>query len=116
MITSLHASSSNGPAVRIGDVERQEAVSSLADHLAAGRLTLSEYDERIQLAYAARTRADLAPLFGDLPVAVPSRQRRGHHHPHSLGQATARRGRPSPAILLIAFLLLAGSVGLHLPR
>lgn len=38
-----------------------------------GRLTLDEFSERLELAYAARTRGDLDPLLRDLPVgAVPA--------------------------------------------
>ena len=53
--------------VRIGDAERDRAVSSLGDHFAAGRLTRDELDERVDLAMAARFDHDLGPLFADLP-------------------------------------------------
>jgi hypothetical protein len=55
-----------GP-VRIGDVERDSAVSALGDHFAAGRLTREEFDERIDKAMQARFQSDLQPLFADLP-------------------------------------------------
>jgi len=64
VITELQASS-----IRVGDAERQEVVAALGEHVAAGRLDLGEYDERVVAAYAARTRADLAPLLADLPAA-----------------------------------------------
>jgi Domain of unknown function (DUF1707) len=35
-----------------------------------GRLTLDEFSERLELAYAARTRGDLDPLLRDLPAAA----------------------------------------------
>jgi hypothetical protein len=53
--------------LRIGDAEREAAVSVLGDHYAAGRITHEEFDQRSSLAYAARTNADLWPLFRDLP-------------------------------------------------
>jgi hypothetical protein len=61
--------------VRIGDAERDRAVSSLGDHFAAGRLTREEFDTRADQAMAARFDADLQPLFADLPRTqpVPSR-------------------------------------------
>jgi hypothetical protein len=55
-----------GP-VRIGDAERDSAVSTLGDHFAAGRLTREEFDERIEKAMQARFQSDLQPLFADLP-------------------------------------------------
>ena len=55
------------PEVRIGDAEREAAVSALGEHYAAGRLTKEEYDERAEQAFAARTSSQLFPLFVDLP-------------------------------------------------
>lgn len=56
-----------GPELRIGDAEREAAVTALGEHFAAGRLTKEEYDERAGLAWAARTASALWPLFADLP-------------------------------------------------
>ena len=53
--------------VRIGDAERDRAVSSLGDHFAAGRLTREEFDTRVDQAMVARFDNDLRPLFVDLP-------------------------------------------------
>lgn len=53
--------------LRIGDAERDQAVSALAEHFAAGRLNRDEYDDRAELALQARFRDDLARLFIDLP-------------------------------------------------
>jgi hypothetical protein len=53
--------------VRIGTAEREAAVAALAEHLAAGRLDAGEYENRMTRAAAARSRADLRPLFADLP-------------------------------------------------
>ena len=39
-------SSRPGPELRIGDAEREAAVTALGEHYAAGRLTKDEYDER----------------------------------------------------------------------
>ena len=38
----------------ISDADRERAVSSLRDHLVAGRLTLEEFSERVEAAYSAR--------------------------------------------------------------
>lgn len=58
--------------VRIGDAERDRAISVLSDHFAAGRLTHEELDERVDRAMQARFDADLRPLFADLPRQEPS--------------------------------------------
>jgi Flp pilus assembly protein TadB len=54
-------------ALRIGDAERETAISSLASHFAEGRLTQVEHAERTELALNARTGRDLDVLFADLP-------------------------------------------------
>jgi hypothetical protein len=61
------------PEMRIGDAEREAAVTALGEHYAAGRLTKEEYDERAAKAYTARTSSDLRPLFFDLPGLQTSR-------------------------------------------
>lgn len=74
----------NGPELRIGDDDRESAVTALGDHYAAGRLTREEYDERAERAWAARTASQLRPLFADLPGP----------------QAPARAVQPGPARLV----------------
>jgi hypothetical protein len=59
------------PPQRIGDVERDRAVDLLREHMAAGRLTTEEFDERLGAALTARTSLDLDPLFTDLPGPRP---------------------------------------------
>jgi len=53
--------------VRASDAERDEVAAVLSEALAQGRLTSTELAERIDAAYAAKTRAELAPLTADLP-------------------------------------------------
>jgi len=43
-------------------------IDQLADHHAAGRLTLAEFEDRMAAAQTARTGADLAVLTADLPA------------------------------------------------
>jgi hypothetical protein len=57
--------------VRIGTSEREEAVRALAEHMTAGRLDVTEYDQRCAIAAAAKTRAELAVVFEDLPGPNP---------------------------------------------
>ena len=56
------------PDMRAGDADRERLVEQLREHHAAGRLTLDEFDERMQKAYAAKTYGELRTLTRDLPV------------------------------------------------
>lgn len=53
--------------LRISDADRHQVVEVLRDAVASGRLTMAEFDERAEAAFAARTYADLEPITGDLP-------------------------------------------------
>ena len=76
--------------VRIGDAERDRAISVLSDHFAAGRLTREELDERVDRAMQARFDADLRPLFADLPrPQPPAPVRQAHAYPSGLALAFA---------------------------
>lgn len=94
--------------VRIGDAERERAQSTLNDHYAAGRLDHDEYTERLDRIWAARTRADLAVVFDDLPGPTPRSS-----YPYSTPAArrpttVARARRPRvPAPLLVVLVVLA---------
>ena len=52
---------------RASDAEREAVVARLRNAAGEGRLTVDELDERIDAAYAAKTRAELEPLTADLP-------------------------------------------------
>jgi Domain of unknown function (DUF1707)/Cell wall-active antibiotics response 4TMS YvqF len=59
--------------VRASDAERDAVVARINQAVGEGRLTLDEFSERLELAYAARTRGDLDPLLRDLPAGgVPA--------------------------------------------
>lgn len=69
----------SGDLVRASDDDRDRAVLSLREHLAAGRLTLEEFTERMSTALAATTTADLDAPLRELPqatsAATPRRRR-----------------------------------------
>lgn len=71
---------------RASDADRDRTVTALQDHLAAGRLTIQEFDERLDQAYAAKTLGELDALMTDLPQADLER----------LPQASLRRTAASP--------------------
>jgi hypothetical protein len=54
--------------MRVSDRERERIIELLGTATSEGRLTLDEYEERVTLAHAARTRGELARLTDDLPV------------------------------------------------
>jgi hypothetical protein len=66
-LTTPRPVTSRDPAFRASDAERDEVVTRLREHAAAGRLDLDELEQRISAAYAARTHGDLATLERDLP-------------------------------------------------
>jgi hypothetical protein len=53
--------------LRAADVDRQQVVDHLKFALDEGRLSLAEYDDRIRVAYGARTYAELLVVVEDLP-------------------------------------------------
>ncbi|SDP03513.1 protein of unknown function [Nakamurella panacisegetis] len=72
-MTNSHLTPPGGDpaAVRVGDAERNAAVTALGEHMATGRLDLDEYGTRSAVANTARTVGDLQALFTDLPAPHP---------------------------------------------
>ena len=65
-----------GDSMRIGDSERDEAVSMLQEHHAEGRLSTEEFDERMGKALEARTGSDLPRTPLHLPAVHRRRTRK----------------------------------------
>jgi hypothetical protein len=57
--------------LRAADVDRQFVAERLKSALDEGRLSLSEYDERLRDAYASKTYGDLDKVLADLPGFTP---------------------------------------------
>ncbi len=55
------------PSLRIGDRERDAVAAELQEHYAHGRLTLEEFNQRIDAVFAAKTQTDLGRITADLP-------------------------------------------------
>ena len=53
--------------LRVSDADRDRAIAELSEHFQAGRLSTEELEDRTGRALQARTAADLAALFTDLP-------------------------------------------------
>ncbi|WP_051325974.1 DUF1707 and DUF4190 domain-containing protein [Glycomyces tenuis] len=58
--------------LRVSDEERNAVAAQLQDSLDAGRINLSEFDERTRAVYDAATYDELNRLLSDLPGAVPA--------------------------------------------
>ncbi len=59
--------------LRIGDEERNRAVELLSEHLTDGRLTQTEFNDRLSIVLQARTTEEIEQLFEDLPGPNPGR-------------------------------------------
>lgn len=68
----MSSPSPNPDALRIGTAEREEASRVLGEHFSEGRLTTDEYESRVSASLEAETRAQLRPLFEDLPAPQPA--------------------------------------------
>ena len=58
-----------GPDLRIGDTEREATANILREHYAQGRLSLEEFNQRIDAVFSSKTQRDLNHLTHDLPHA-----------------------------------------------
>jgi hypothetical protein len=62
--------------LRAGNEDREKVVALLNSAFAEGRLDVTELDERVAAAYAAKTLGELAPLTADLPAPYPAAPQR----------------------------------------
>ncbi len=56
------------PRLRVSDADRERTAELLREHHAVGRLTADEFEARLDVAFAARTRGELDRLLADLPA------------------------------------------------
>src|SRR5258705_113709 len=59
--------STDRPDMRISDAERERVVAQLNAAVTEGRLTLSEFEERVDGVLRSRTFGEIEPYVGDLP-------------------------------------------------
>jgi uncharacterized membrane protein len=130
--------------LRIGDADREAAAAALREHFAHGRLTLEEFQHRLELVFAAKTDRDLAAITRDLPHVAPplawpdGRSRRRSSGHGGSGQAGSGHGTPGHgtggprrrsslagiaglvviilALILIAFILPVAFIGTVISR
>jgi hypothetical protein len=92
------------PNIRVSHAERTEVADRLSRHYGDGRLDEEEFNERLDRAMKAKTRADLNGLFDDLPGDEPPR-------PSATPAAPAmvrppRRHSPLARIAFLAFVAI----------
>ena len=88
---------SETPAIRASDSERDQAVALLREATAEGRLTLEEFTQRVEAAYEARTHPELEELTKDLPLGaqadLPAARRRPRQFTVAIFGGADRKGR-----------------------
>ncbi|MCF6473668.1 DUF1707 domain-containing protein [Nonomuraea sp. MG754425] len=57
----------NSPEMRASDADRDRVAAILREHTAQGRITMDEFNERLESLYKCKTYAELARLTVDLP-------------------------------------------------
>lgn len=57
--------------LRISDADRERLVQILGTHVGAGRLTLTEFDDRVAQVYQAVTEDQARQVLADLPAPTP---------------------------------------------
>ena len=103
----------------VGDRDRDRILSTLREHYARGRLTLEEFQERLDKLYAATTLGELDHLMTDLPGTdlsrLPQRRAPGPVQVPAGGAVLARRAawRFWLVVSVVAFViwLLGGASG-----
>jgi hypothetical protein len=79
--------------LRIGDAERDVAMTQLREHFVAGRLTFDELTERIDAALIAKTQRQIDRLTADLPrpPRPPGPSRRCRSRPRTRAASSSSR-------------------------
>ena len=90
--------------MRISDADRDRAATALGEHFAQGRLTVDEHAERLDAIWSARTGADLAPIFADLPRLAPPPVRPDYRPGRTVGSSRWRGVPFWPAVAVLVLL------------
>jgi hypothetical protein len=96
----------------INDAEREAVAGQLREHYATGRLTMDEFQARLDAAYSVATAGELSRVTADLPVTGPGAAAgpaRGSTGPVRPYRPAGSRRRRHP-VRLAALLVFAGVV------
>jgi hypothetical protein len=93
--------------LRVSDADRDRAIAELSEHYQAGRLATEEFEDRTGRALTARTSADLAALFTDLPRRQAPVTSAAASAPASPGRLWPARVPVVPVAILAVVAVLA---------
>jgi hypothetical protein len=108
--------------LRAADEDRQWVADRLRIALDQGRLRLAEYDDRLRLAYAATTYAELNALLDDLPspaaAAASAVTPAPQHSPEpaaspALSGASGKPYKRMPTALMVLWTIWGGAVAIN---
>ena len=100
----------------VTDAGRDAATAQLREHYAAGRLSLDQFQDRLDEAYRAQTARELAAVTGGLPhvgQVVPSGAPWGSYpggYPSKVAHLRAATVRTGRRVMLALGVLTAGSI------
>jgi DUF1707 SHOCT-like domain len=95
------------PNIRAADADRERAADRLRKGHSEGRLDMTEFQERLERCYEAKTMGELRALVRDLPRQDELLQRR------SAGQLRQWRWRLAPIAPILILLLIVSALGGH---
>jgi hypothetical protein len=102
----LDRNTSRNPNLRAADADRERIAEHLRQSHAEGRLDLTEFQQRLERCYEAKTVSELDELVTDLPW--PGER----DEPTALGWSRPRRMHLSPlAPILIALIVISAATG-----
>jgi hypothetical protein len=105
------------PDLRIGDAEREARAAELREHYAQGRLSLTEFNQRLDAVFASATQQQLDQVTADLPHVQAARTplpvtASGPIPPGAGRPGSDQPGRDQPGSLRGALAMLSGLAAL----
>ena len=91
------------PQIRASDSDREVTMAALCDHCAAGRLRVTDLEERLTAAAAAQTVGQLRALVADLPgsdAATATKRDRRHRRPLAPRRFAMRHDFADPRLVV----------------
>lgn len=87
--------------MRASDGDREQIVARLRDAHIDGRLTVDEFNDRLNAAYGAQTYGELEPLIRDIPVVRTSEPQQAVAKPEPAQRSVARRSKGDTAMRVL---------------
>jgi uncharacterized protein DUF1707 len=108
---------SDPSSLRVADADRERLGDELREHMVAGRLSQDELEERLELAYQAKTQGDLDALRADLPMSPAVLERSLSKRRAQLRRRLVQEGGASlsASAVCVAIWIAAGAGGSFWP-